>query len=640
MKRIPPSGPVAGTVRLPGSKSITNRALVVAALASGTSRLEGALRADDTDAMVDSLSRLGVSVRWEGDDLVIAGSGGSLGSGDTEIDVRGSGTTARFLTAASTVRAGTVVVDGNRRMRQRPIGDLVKALGELGAAVEVLGEEDRPPVRVHGPALAGGAAILDASTSSQFASAVLMVAPYAAGETVLELQDPIVSRPYIDQTLEVMQAFGAEAGWDGPTTLVVAAGGYTGRPFVIEGDASAAAYPLVAAALCGGTVRVGPLPAGSLQADLGLIPILERMGAEVVRDGDDIVLTGHPRSLVGVTENMNAAPDAVVALAVAALFADGNTRLTDIANLRLKESNRLDDLASELGKLGGVVETGDDYLQIEGGKLQPATIDPHDDHRMAMSFALAGIRIPGVEIGDPECVAKTWPGFFEALESITTPLIVAVDGPGGVGKSTVSQAVAARFGIGHLETGGMYRAGALAVLEAGLDIEDEGAVAALIDSLTVDVVDGRVIVNGRDVTEDLRTEAVSAASSRVSAVPRVREALVALQRRWVRPDGAGAVVEGRDIGTVVFPDSPAKIYLTARPDIRAIRRVRDLGLSEDDISRIAADLAARDERDSTRTVSPLRPADDAFVLDTSEMPIEDVIDTVATYVIRRGRHAD
>jgi cytidylate kinase len=237
-------------------------------------------------------------------------------------------------------------------------------------------------------------------------------------------------------------------------------------------------------------------------------------------------------------------------------------------------------------------------------------------------------------------VAKTWPGFFGALESITTPLLIAVDGPGGVGKSTVSQAVAARFGLGHLETGGMYRAGALAVLEAGLDIEDEAAVAGLIDSLTVDVVDGRVIVNGRDVTDDLRTEAVSAASSRVSAVPRVREALVALQRRWVRPDGAGAVVEGRDIGTVVFPDSPAKIYLTARPDIRAIRRVRDLGLAEADIPRIAADLAARDERDSTRTVSPLRPADDAFVLDTSEMPIEDVIDAVATYVIRRGHRAD
>jgi cytidylate kinase len=256
---------------------------------------------------------------------------------------------------------------------------------------------------------------------------------------------------------------------------------------------------------------------------------------------------------------------------------------------------------------------------------------------MAMSFALAGLRIPGVGIEDPECVGKTWPGFFEALAAITIPLIVAIDGPGGVGKSTVSQAVAARFGLGHLETGGMYRAGALAVLEGQVDIDDEVAVAKLIDSLTVDIVKGRVMMNGRDVTTDLRTEAVSAASSRVSAVPRVREALVDLQRRWVDPAGGGAVVEGRDIGTVVFPDSPAKVYLTARPEVRAIRRVRDLGLSEDDIPRIATELAARDERDSTREVSPLRPAEDALVLDTSEMLIEEVIDTVAAFVINRGR---
>lgn len=636
MKRITPSGPVSGTVRLPGSKSITNRALVVAALASGTSRLRGALRADDTAVMIDSLNRLGVSVWWDGEDLVVEGSGGSLGSGDVEIDVGGSGTTARFLTAAATRHDGVVTVDGNRRMRQRPIGDLVRTLCQLGAAVEVLGDDDRPPVRVHGPSLAGGPAFLEASRSSQYASAVLLVAPAADTDVVLELGGPIVSRPYIDQTLQVMSAFGAEAGWDGATTLLAATGGYQARDFVIEGDASAAAYPLMAAALCGGTVRVGPLPAGSLQADLGLLPVLERMGARVERDGDDVVVTGSPRRLAAVTEDMNAAPDAAVALAVGALFATGQTRLTNIANLRIKESNRIDDLAAELGKLGGSVETGADWIAVAGGDLRPATIDPRDDHRLAMAFAVAGLRIPGVEIDDPDCVAKTWPGYFTELAAITTPLIVAIDGPGGVGKSTVSLAVAERFGLGHLETGGMYRAGALAVLEAGLDIEDEEAVAALIDTLTVDIVDGQVMMDGRDVTAELRTEAVSAASSRVSAVPRVREALVALQRRWVDPDGGGAVVEGRDIGTVVFPDSPAKIYLTARPEVRAIRRARDLGLSQDDIPRIAAELAARDERDSTREVSPLRPAEDALVLDTSDMPIDEVVETVADYVIRRG----
>lgn len=638
MKRIQPSGPVAGSVRLPGSKSITNRALVVAALAGGSSRLVGALRADDTDAMVTGLNRLGVPVRWEGELLVVDGSGGSLGDGDVEIDVAGSGTTARFLTAASTLHDGRVVVDGNRRMRQRPIGDLVRALSQLGAAVEVLGEEDRPPVRVHGSGLEGGAVMLDASRSSQFASAVLMVAPYAAGEVLIELTGDIVSRPYLEQTIQVMNAFGVEARWDGPTTLVVPQGRYEGREFVVEGDASAAAYPLMAAAVCGGTVRVGPLPADSVQADLGLLSVLETMGASISREGDQVELTGHPDDLQAVERDMNDAPDAVVALAVGALFATGTTSLTNIANLRIKESNRIDDLAAELVKLGGVVTTGPDHLTVAGGDLTPARIDPHDDHRLAMAFAVAGLRIPGVEIADPGCVSKTWPDYFAALASITTPLVVAIDGPGGVGKSTVSEAVADRFGLGYLETGGMYRAAGLAVLEAGLDPEDEGAVVALMEEVIVDMEDGRVILDGRDVTDDLRTEAVSAASSRVSAVPLVREALVALQRRWVAEHGRGAVVEGRDIGTVVFPDSPVKVYLTARPEIRAVRRVHDLGLEESDIPRIAAELAARDERDSTREVSPLRPADDAIVLDTSDMPIEAVVDRVAEFTIyRRSR---
>jgi 3-phosphoshikimate 1-carboxyvinyltransferase len=449
------------------------------------------------------------------------------------------------------------------------------------------------------------------------------------------LGEPIVSRPYIDQTLQVMGAFGAEAGWDGPSTLVVGRGGYVAREFAIEGDASAAAYPLVAAALCGGTVRVGPVPEDSLQADLGLLPILERMGATVRHRDDTIELTGRPHRLAAVAEDMNAAPDAAVAVAAAALFAEGTTRLTNIASLRIKESDRIDDLAGELRKLGGKVQAGPDHLSVAGDTLRPAAIDPHDDHRLAMALALAGLRIPGVDIADPGCVAKTWPEYFTMLDAIRTPLIVAIDGPGGVGKSTVSAAVAARFGLGHLETGGMYRAGALAALEAGLDLDDESAVAALIDTLTVEVSDGRVMLDGRDVTTDLRTEAVSAASSRISVVARVREALVALQRRWVTPGGPGAVVEGRDIGTVVFPHSPAKVYLTARPEVRALRRVRDLGLPDTDVPRIAAELAARDERDSTREVAPLRPAADALVLDTSDLPLEAVVETVAAYIIRR-----
>ncbi|MBT8202467.1 MAG: 3-phosphoshikimate 1-carboxyvinyltransferase [Acidimicrobiia bacterium] len=635
MKHITPSGPISASVRLPGSKSITNRALVVAALADGISRLRGALDADDTRAMVESLQGMGVDVRWEQTDLVVVGAGGSPGHGDVTIDARGSGTTARFLAAAAALRAGTTTIDGNRRLRERPMGDLVRALGGLGAAVEALGEDDRLPLRIHGPALEGGATVVDAGRSSQFVSALLMAAACAESDVILELTGPVVSRPYIDQTLQVMAAFGSGAGWDGPSTLIVPAGGYEARTYDIEGDASAAAYPLSAAAICGGTVTVGPIPAESVQADLALLAVLGRMGAEISHRAGRITLTGRPRTLQPVAEDMNAAPDAVLALAVTALFADGESHITDIANLRLKESDRIEDLAAELRKLGATVVTTPDSLTVEPGDLRPASIDPHDDHRMAMAFAVAGLRIPGVAIEDPEVVAKTWPEFFDVLETLRSPLVVAIDGPAGVGKSSVSEAVAGRFGLRHLETGGTYRAAALAVVEAGIEPDDEEAVARLVDDLEVDIAAGRVLLNGRDVTDDVRTEAVSTAASRVSALPRVRRALVELQRRWVAAETSGAVVEGRDIGTVVFPDSPVKVFLTADPEVRAARRVGDLGLSPEEIPRIAADMAARDERDSTRAVSPLRPAQDAVELDTSNMSIDEVVGAISRLVLHR-----
>jgi 3-phosphoshikimate 1-carboxyvinyltransferase len=417
---IPPRGPLDATVRVPGSKSITNRAAVCAALAAGESALEGALDSDDSEAMRVALGALGVPVAVDGDVWRVSGRDGRLAAPAAPLDARASGTTARFLTAAATLADGPVVIDGAPRMRERPIDDLADALRALGAKVELLGRGGCPPLRVAGGGLAGGRAAIDARRSSQFVTAVLLAAPYARADVVLEpVAGVVVSRPYVDLTLQVMGAFGAEAGWqDGGRALRVAAGRrYRARRFAIEPDASAAAYPFAAAAIAGGTVRVPGVPEASLQSDFGLLAILERMGCTVERRGDTVAVRGPgPEGrLRAVDVDMNDLPDAVLALAVVALFAEGTTRIRNVANLRIKETDRLAALETELRKLGARAEAGPDWLAITPGPLRGAAVDTYDDHRMAMSFALAGLRVPGVVIRDPGCVAKTWPSYFDAL---------------------------------------------------------------------------------------------------------------------------------------------------------------------------------------------------------------------------------
>ncbi len=421
-ERLPvaPRGPLDAVVRPPGSKSITNRALVVAGLALGESHLSGALVSDDTEVMVAGLGSLGVDIDRSGETWRVVGSRGRLRAAETPIHAGNSGTTARFLTAAAALADGPVVIDGGPRMRERPIQDLVDAMAQLGAPVEVLGADGCPPVRVKGGGLPGGSAVVDASRSSQYVTALLLAAPFAARDVRLTFAGgALVSGPYVELTLQVMRAFGAEADWGGTGGLVVKAGRrYLGTRFRIEPDASAAAYPFCAAAIAGGRVRVEGIPSGSLQADLALLPILERMGCSVRRGADFAEVTGPASGLEAVDVDMNALPDAVLALSVVALFARGTTRIRNVANLRIKETDRLAALETELRKLGARAEAGPDWLRIEPGPPGGAEIDTYDDHRMAMSFALAGLRIPGVVIRDPGCVSKTWPGSFDFLDRL------------------------------------------------------------------------------------------------------------------------------------------------------------------------------------------------------------------------------
>jgi len=421
---LEPRGPLDSEVTVPGSKSITNRALLLAALAKGESRLHGPLESDDTVVMRDALGALGVDIEVQAQAWKVHGSGGAFSQPATPLFTENSGTSARFLTAAATLAPGPVIIDGNARMQERPIVHLVEALRSFGAGVEILGRAGCPPVKVEGGGLPGGRGEIDGSQSSQYTSAILLAAPYAQNDLELAFHEgTLVSRPYVDVTLATMRAFGAEAEWaelDGSEGIRVKAGcPYKAREYVIEPDASSAAYPFCAAAVAGGSIRVGGIPADSLQADFKILNLLEAMGCGVHRQGDVVEVRGTQEPLRSLGEvDMNDFPDAVLAYAVVCLFADGPTLIKNVWNLRIKETDRLEALETELRKLGARAEAGHDSLLIEPGPLHSAEIDTYDDHRMAMAFSLVGLRVPGVVIRDPGCVSKTWPGYFEMFEAL------------------------------------------------------------------------------------------------------------------------------------------------------------------------------------------------------------------------------
>ncbi len=411
-------GPVEGRVRPPGSKSITNRAMVVAALAGGgASRLEGPLEADDTQVMREGLRRLGVLIDDVDDPWLVLGTGGRLAAPEGVLDVGASGTTARFITAMAALAPRPVRIDGTSRMRERPIGDLASAL--VAGGVKVTATRGRFPLTVGGGGLRGGEIPVDVTRSSQFLSALLLVAPLAEKETVIRPRGQMVSAPYVQTTLEVMRSFGGEVEVDDDGTFRVSPGGYRSSHFEIEADASAAVYPMAAAAITGGVVGIDGLRPGSTQADMAAAEVLEEMGCSVRWQGWRLVVQA-PRNgvLEGVDRDMSRLPDAVLGLSVVCLFAAGPSRLRGLGTLRLKETDRLAALVSELTRAGGEARVEGDDLIIRPGRLRPARFRTYDDHRMAMSFALVGLRQPGVEIMDPACVTKTWPGYFAMLDAL------------------------------------------------------------------------------------------------------------------------------------------------------------------------------------------------------------------------------
>lgn len=410
-----------GTVTLPGSKSISNRALLLSMLAEGTTLNQNVLQSQDVEVMLQALQRLGVGVRWKADnhEAAVDGVAGVIPAKGAELFLGNAGTAMRPLTAAMCLGQGRFVLDGVKRMRERPIQHLVDALEQLGVRIRCLHENGCPPVEIQANGLPGGVARLSGKISSQYLTALLLAAPLAQGPVRIEITDELVSKPYVQMTLNLMRRFGVSVQNDDFKVFQIDAPQTYHSPgsFFVEGDASSASYFLAGAAITGGTVTVRGFGQDSIQGDAGFVRVLEQMGALVSWDGPSVTVTG--RGLRGIEIDMNTMPDVAMTLAVVALFAQGATRINNIYNWRLKETERLQAMSCELSKCGAQVEEGNDYLVVRPPKsILPATIETYDDHRMAMCFSLAACGTSPITILDPGCVGKTFPDYWEVLKRV------------------------------------------------------------------------------------------------------------------------------------------------------------------------------------------------------------------------------
>lgn len=419
--------PLNATVRVPGSKSLTNRALLIAALANGTTRLTNALFSDDSRYFANALKTLGFDVQLDeaNHEMTVAGLGGNIPAKQAELFIGNAGTAARFLSAFLTLGNGEYILDGDARMRERPIGDLVTALEQLGCDIQPLekvesGKSVCPPIRIFASGLKGGKTKIAGDISSQFLSALLMVAPYAKIPVEIELTTDFNSKPYVDMTIAIMRDFGVEVKRDGYQSFMIPLSTFHSplATFTIESDASAASYFFAAPAICGGTVRVENISRKSVQGDVNFLDVLVQMGC-TIEEADNSILVTRNSSLRGVDVDMRDIPDTAQTLAAIAPFADSPTRIRGIASARVKETDRIHATCAELARLGVRVEEHEDGMTIYPvEKMRPAIVQTYNDHRMAMAFSLIGLRFDGVTIENPSCVSKTFPNFFEVLETI------------------------------------------------------------------------------------------------------------------------------------------------------------------------------------------------------------------------------
>jgi len=639
-----------GEVSLPGSKSISNRVLLLAAMCSGTTTIHDLLDSDDTRVMLVALKALGCTIEQTGATVRITGVAGRLPTEKHPLFLGNAGTAMRPLTAALAVLGGDFELSGIPRMHERPIGDLVDALRQLGCQIDYLGNDGFPPLRIGQAHLNLGAPIqVRGDVSSQFLTALLMALPLVAQrDIVIDVVGELISRPYIEITLNLLERFGVQVLREGWQRFTIPAGSQLRSPgeLHVEADASSASYFIALGAIATGAstqngIKILGVGADSIQGDIRFMEAAQAMGARIESGPNWLRIQRGAWPLKAIDLDCNHIPDAAMTLAVMALYADGTTTLRNIASWRVKETDRIAAMATELRKLGATVVEGADFIQVTPpatpSDWKAASIHTYDDHRVAMCFSLAAFnpaRLP-VRIEDPKCVAKTFPDYFEALFSVAQAQpdavpVICVDGPTASGKGTLAAVLAEQLGYHFLDSGSLYRITGLAAARAGiaLDVANEQAIVALLQSLPIHFEGSHIWLANEDVSEAIRTEEAGMNASRVSAFPAVRAALIDLQRGFRKLPGL--VADGRDMGTMIFPQAPLKVFLTASAACRAERRYKQLiskGISAT-LDSLRADLEARDARDMSRSVAPLKPAQDAKLLDNSDLTVETSVELV------------
>ena len=655
-----------GTVSLPGSKSISNRVLLLAALSQGTTTIHDLLDSDDTQVMLTGLKQLGCKITPDnvtpGQAIEVTGIGGQLPAGTAATLFLGNaGTAMRPLTAALAVLGGNFEMTGVPRMYERPIGDLVDALRQLGCKIDYLKDEGFPPLKIGQPdfsQLNSESIKVRGDVSSQFLTSLLMALPLLANvpgaqrDITIEVVGELISKPYIHITLELLARFGIAVKNESWQRFVIPAGSRYLSPgdIHVEADASSASYFIALGAIAADaeeqkSIKVLGVGADSIQGDIRFIEAAQAMGAQVESGPNWLQVSRGSWPLKAIDLDCNHIPDAAMTLATMALYADGTTTLRNIASWRVKETDRISAMAIELRKLGATVEEGADYIRVtppaDKAAWRAASIHTYDDHRVAMCFSLAAFnpaKLP-VRIEDPKCVAKTFPDYFEALFSVSETEreripVICIDGPTASGKGTIAAEVAKALGYQPLDSGALYRITGLAASRAGLALDEtnEEAIAEMALEMPIRFdAQQRVWLGDEDISLAIRSEEAGMNASRVSALPAVRSALVDLQLSFQALPGL--VADGRDMGTVIFPHAPLKVYLWASAQCRAERRYKQLiskGISAN-MCTLLADLEARDARDMNRTTAPLKPAEDSLQLDSSEMTIEQVVAQVLTW---------